>query len=424
MGKHLNEARKRLEQSAELAKINAEVIKRLHYPAETLSASLPVRMDDGRLEFFKAFRCRYNDLRGPTKGGLRFHSSVTIDEVMTLAFWMTLKCAVVDLPFGGGKGGIKVDTKKLSNMERERLCRAYVAAFSDMIGMDHDIPAPDMYTGPMEMAWMVDEYYKTKGRHEPGAFTGKPISIGGSAGRSTATGVGAYTVLRALDNKLGIKPDMSRVVIQGLGNAGQTFARLAAKAGYTLVGASDSGGAVYAENGLDVDELIKHKGETGSVADFNGKDVHNIAGEELLTSDCDIAVPAALPDQINQKNAKEIQAKVILEIANGPTASSADEILRERGIDTIPDILANSGGVSVSHSEWVQNRTGERWSEEKVAEGLKHRLNRHTKEVCETAEQYCIDLRQAAYIVALKRLAGAGEARGTCEYFNSANRSA
>lgn len=421
MGEALSLARSRLKDAAKHLDVHEETLRRLSYPLETVAASLPVRMDDGRLEVFKAWRCRYNDLRGPTKGGLRFHPSVDHDDVMTLAFWMTMKCAVVDLPFGGAKGGICVDTKGLSPTELERLSRAYVEAFAHVIGSERDIPAPDMYTNPMVMAWMVDEYTKITKRHDPGVVTGKPVGVGGSAGRDRATGLGGSIVLEALAGHLGLDPETATIAIQGFGNAGTEFARLAGDAGYKIIAISDSSGAIHSGDGLDVQALSAHKCETGSVTDYASSDsVEAIDGDDLLQIDCDLLVPAALGGQIVEDNAGNIAAKAILELANGPVSANADDILRERNVEVVPDILANAGGVMVSHMEWVQNRTGDRWSEDKVVDRLREHLTEEAKTVMSIAEEHDIALRKAAYVSALKRLGDAAEARGTSTYFAEA----
>lgn len=418
MANSLKHAQKRLNDIKELANVHTETIDRLCYAKETLSVSLPVRMDDGKLSFYKAWRCRYNDIKGPTKGGIRFHADVDEDEVQTLAFWMTLKCALIDLPFGGAKGGVQVDSKSLSPMELERLSRAYVRALSHIFGSNYDIPAPDMYTDQMVMAWMSHEYNMLRGQHDPGAFTGKPLCLNGSKGRSTATGTGAFTVLKYLWEHFKITSEKPKVVIQGFGNAGRKFADLAQNEGYQIIGVSDSSGAIYSQNGFDVNDLRSIKSETGSVVNINSNNVEKIDQEDLLTQECDILVPAALADQITYENASKIKAKVILEVANGPTSYDADEVLRQRGINVIPDILANSGGVAVSHLEWVQNRLGEQWDEETVHNKLKARLESNAKKLSDLVKKHNIDFRQAAYCLALRRLGDAAEAHGTESFFS------
>lgn len=419
MGKHLTAARKRLERVADLVDIDQEVVQRLRYPRETLAANLPVRMDDGSLRLFKAWRCRYDDTRGPTKGGIRFHPAVSADEVMTLAFWMTFKCALVDLPFGGAKGGVQVDTSELSPMELERLSRSYVKAFSQLLGPDRDIPAPDMYTNGMVMAWMADEYGAMTGRHTPEVVTGKPLPIGGSAGRDEATGRGAYHALRCLEERLDLAPEKSRVVFQGFGNGAFHCAKRLHDEGYTIVGVSDSKGTLFDPDGLDPSEVMQHKDETGSVTGGPTKSKgRELDPEDLLVQECDVLVPAALADQITDDNAEGIQARVILEIANGPVSADADESLDKKEIAVIPDILANSGGVIVSHLEWVQNKSGYFWDLDDVRGRLEQAVDRAAEDLLQTADDKDLTLRDAAYVLALGRLCEAARARGTESYFS------
>lgn len=419
MGDQLTAARKRLERIAELADIDSEVVERLRYPRETLAANLPVRMDDGKLRLFKAWRTRYDDTRGPTKGGIRFHSSVNVDHVMTLAFWMTFKCALADLPFGGAKGGVAVDVHDLSPMELERLSRAYVRAFSGMIGPDRDIPAPDMYTDEMVMAWMADEYSIIAGNHTPAIVTGKPIALGGSAGRSEATGRGAYHVLRRLEEHLDLNPEKARVVFQGFGNGAYHCARLLHADGYTIVGVSDSKANLFDPDGLDPEKVRQHKEESGSVGGgpTNGS-AKELDDAEYLASECDVLIPAALADQVTEKNAADLQARCILEIANGPVTGAADDILEENGIAVVPDILANSGGVVVSHMEWVQNKSGMSWEVEDVQRRLRETIESQTDDVLKLGKERDLPLRSVAYLLALKRICHAARARGTHTFFN------
>ena len=414
MSSSLATARKRLSAAAEHVDCPDEVIARLEYPMETLSASIPVRMDDGKLRFFKAWRARHSDLLGPTKGGIRFHPDVNLDEVMTLSFWMTMKCAVVDLPFGGGKGGISVDSKELSQMETERLARGWVRAFQGLIGVDRDIPAPDMYTGPMTMAWMVDELEILRGRKEPGAFTGKPVSLGGSRGRDTATGRGAFHATQHLAEALGLSDEGAKIALHGFGNAAQAYAKLAVKDGMKVVAVSDSSGGVFDGDGIDVDALIKAKNSEGSVTALDGNE--QIEGDELLRLECDLLIPASIGGVINEDVASTTDAAAILEIANGPVLSDADAILDERKIPVAPDILANSGGVAVSYFEWIQNRNGDYWSLETVQDRLEERVSAASKAVLDRHDDTG-NLRAAAYVVALQRLEQAAKDRGTCAVF-------
>ena len=412
-------ARKRLKIAARELKLHRDVIESLKYPKETLAATLMVRMDDGSRRAFKAWRCRYDDTRGPTKGGIRYHPKVSLEEVMTLAFWMTFKCAVADLPFGGAKGGVSVDAKKLSRTELERLSRAYIQAFARFIGPDRDIPAPDMYTNGIVMAWMADEYAIMADEPSPAVITGKPIALGGSAGREDATGRGGYYVLRHLERELDLSPERSRVVLQGFGNAAFHCARLLHGDGYRIVGLSDSQAAIYDADGLDPIAVMAHKQRTGSLAGAptSGarREMDNAA---LLESECEVLVPAALENQIILENAPDIAARVVLELANGPVSPAADKVLGERGITVIPDILANAGGVTVSYFEWVQNKAGFYWEAEEVMTRLRSIMEREARRVWEAAEERGLDLRTAAYVHALGRIAAAVEAHGTKAYFS------
>ena len=412
-------ARKRLKIAARELGLHRDVIEALKYPKETLAATLMVRMDNGSRRAFKAWRCRYDDTRGPTKGGIRYHPKVSLEEIMTLAFWMTFKCAVADLPFGGAKGGVSVDAKKLSRTELERLSRAYVQAFARFIGPDRDIPAPDMYTNGIVMAWMADEYAIMADQPSPAVITGKPIALGGSAGREDATGRGGYYVLRHLEPELNLSPERSRVVLQGFGNAAYHCARLLHGDGYRIVGLSDSRGAIYDADGMDPIAVMTHKQRTGSLngAPTNGarREMDNAA---LLASECEVLVPAALENQIILENAPGIAARVVLELANGPVSPAADKILGERRIVVIPDILANAGGVTVSYFEWVQNKAGFYWDAEDVRTRLKSIMDREARRVWDVAEERGLDLRNAAYVHALGRIAAAVEAHGTKAYFS------
>lgn len=417
MNGYLAEVRTRMERAAQHMKIHPEVIARLSQPLETLKVNIPLRRDDGTLIHLKSWRCRYSDLLGPTKGGIRYHMSVNGEEVEALAFWMTMKCALMHLPFGGAKGGVRVDSHDLSQLELERLSRAWIEAYIDFVGPDRDIPAPDMYTNAMVMAWMADEYARSINRHEPAVITGKPIAVGGSAGRETATGDGAFVVLNVLANRLGLDRSPKRMAIQGFGNAGQVFARNAATAGYKLVAVSDSRGGIACEDGLDVDALIAHKAAGNSVSTFPAERARMLADGELLLTDCDVLVPAALANEITAENADRVRASVILELANGPVAPGADDALNSRGIEVVPDILANAGGVTVSHLEWVQNRMGEQWSAEDVSHRMRQRMEAAARRVVEQRDDKCCDMRTAAYIAAMARLCEAASARGTAEQF-------
>jgi len=419
MGELLTAARTSLQSVAEENGIDPEVVERLSYPKETLAANLPIRMDDGSLRLFKAWRCRYDDTRGPTKGGIRFHGSVNADHVMTLAFWMTFKCALADLPFGGAKGGVKVDTSKLSTMELERLSRAYVRAFSCMLGSNRDIPAPDMYTNGRVMAWMADEFGAISGAHTPAIVSGKPRPLGGSAGRDEATGRGAYLALRHLESVLGLKPEKTRVVFQGFGNGAYHCARLLHADEFRIVGVSDSQASLFDPDGMDPTEVRQHKEEQGTVGGgpTKGKGRDLDAGD-LLASDCDLLVPAALADQITGENAADVKARVVLEIANGPVTGDADKILADKDVAVVPDILANSGGVIVSHLEWVQNKSGMYWSLDDVRGRLEQSVERETDNVLDLTKKRDLSFRSAAYLLGLKRICEAARARGTRSHFS------
>lgn len=414
----LDQALTRLDEAARHLDLDADVLEKLKYPRETTKVRLMIRMDDGSRKSFMAWRCRYDDTRGPTKGGIRFHPDSTMEEVETLAFWMTFKCAVMNLPYGGGKGAVQVDPHTLSKAELERLSRAYVQAFSKIIGPDRDIPAPDVYTNSMVMGWMADEYASIVGEATPAVITGKPIALGGSLGRDDATARGGYYLILRLAEKLGLEPG-SRVAIQGFGNAGQHIARLLAADGYRIVAVSDSKGAIHCPSGLDIDKLFKAKGQ-GSVTSLAGSEgISSLGADELITVDCDLLVPAALEDMIHEDNAAGVKAKVVLELANGPITPEADEILANKGIIVLPDILANAGGVTVSYFEWVQNRQGYYWPVEDVHARLKAMMEREGDAIWALAQDKGIALRSAAYVHALSRLAGAIEAHGTQQFFTS-----
>jgi glutamate dehydrogenase/leucine dehydrogenase len=388
-------AMKQLKTAAEVAGVkDYEILKT---PKRTVSVTVPVKMDDGKMKYLKGYRVQYNDARGPFKGGIRYHPKVDLDEVKALAFWMTMKNAVVGVPFGGGKGGVEVNPKELSERELEALSRAYMGEIAHFIGQDIDVPAPDVYTSPKIMAWMLDEYEKIKGKKEPGVITGKPLEVGGSPGRSYSTAQGGFYVLESFTDKKGT------VAVQGFGNAGSHIARLVYEAGYKVVAVSDSKGAIYSATGLDIPKLIEHKAKTRKVEGFADP------VKDILTLDVDVLVLAALENQVTGDNAKDIRARLILELANGPTTPEADELLR---IPVIPDILANAGGVTVSYFEWVQNRSGEQWTEQRVLEELKEIMASAASEVKETAEKYKCNLRIAAFIVGMDRVLEAERARG------------
>ena len=415
----------RLDKAARFAKIAPETIEKLKLPKSSLEVSIPVRMDDGSLQIFTGYRVHHNNLRGPTKGGIRFHPQVSLDEVKSLAFWMTIKCAVVGIPYGGGKGGVIVDPKHLSRLELERLSRTYIAQIADFIGPNIDIPAPDVYTNAMIMGWMMDEYSKIVRQLSPAVITGKPIPLGGSLGRDDATARGGYYCLKQLEADRHWDPKSIRVAVQGFGNAGQHIAEMLYQDGYKVVAVSDSKGGIYRPEGLDIPSVIHFKNtakELQAVYCENSVcqvvEATRLSNEELLELDVDILVPAALENQITEKNAAKVKASVILELANGPTTIEADAIIQEKGGLVIPDILGNAGGVTVSYFEWVQNREGYYWDLDVVHARLKTIMLREFKNVYHLMSLHNIDMRTAAYTHALNRLAEASAALGTQEYFS------
>ncbi len=408
----------------EEAGIGRETLAALRRPEATLMASLAVRMDDGSTRYFPAYRCRYNDALGPTKGGLRFHPGVTVEEIQALALWMTIKCAVVGIPFGGGKGGVTIDPKSLSPLELERLSRSYMRAMADVVGPDVDIPAPDVYTNARIMGWMVDEYETIKRIKAPGVITGKPIELGGSLGREEATGRGAFLVIQEHARRAGLEPSKTRVAIQGFGNAGYHVARLLHSEGYRIVAVSDSKGGIHSEDGFDVESLHQHKQETHlldgvycghSLCELTEHEA--ISNQELLELDVDLLIPAALEGVIDRDNVDRIRARVIAEVANGPIVSEVDDTLEDRGIEVLPDVLTNAGGVIVSYFEWVQNRQGYAWTLDQVRSGLDDTLSRAFAEISEIHQSEKRSMRSAAYTLALRRIDRAVTSQGTSEYF-------
>ena len=425
MSKSLFEqASERLADAITHVNISDDAIERLKSPKASLQVSIPVRMDNGTLKVFQGYRVRYNDLRGPTKGGIRFHPNVNMDEVTSLAFWMTFKCAAVNLPFGGAKGGVAVDPKTLSKFELERLSRGYIDAIADFMGADVDVPAPDVQTNATIMGWMVDEYSNIQRKLCPAAITGKPLAMGGSLGRETATGLGAFFAIETLLPLLQMQRERTTVAVQGFGNVGSAIADLLSKAGYKVVAVSDSKGGIYAEQGLDVPSIISYKNSTRKFEAVYCQDTvcnliehKTISNEELLRLDVDILIPAALENQITEANAHEIRAKYIFEIANGPVTPAADAILEKMGITVFPDILINAGGVTVSYFEWVQNRSGLYWAITKVNDRLKQSMVAETLRIWEISQQKQISMRTAAYVHALTRLCEAINAKGTSTYY-------
>ena len=403
-------AMRQFDTAAERCGLEAGLREVLRRPRRALSLSLPVKMDDGSIRVFEAFRVQHSNARGPCKGGIRYHPAVTIDEVRALASWMTWKCAIVNIPFGGAKGGIVCDPRRLSKSELERLTRRYAYEISPIIGPDRDIPAPDVYTDSQIMAWIMDTYSMTHGNSSPGVVTGKPTYLGGSFGRNEATARGCLFVIRSGCETLGINLKGATVVIQGFGNAGSIAAELLAQEGAVIIAVSDTQGCIQNRNGFDVPALLAHKAKTGSVTNF--PDSEPLTNDALLALPCDILVPAALENQITLENVDSIQARIIAEAANGPTTPDADEALFRRGIMVIPDILANAGGVTVSYFEWVQDLQELFWDEDDVNRRLERVMVKAFNDVYAMAKKYNVDLRTGAYILAIDRVATATRSRG------------
>ncbi|KKS23730.1 MAG: Glutamate dehydrogenase [Candidatus Nomurabacteria bacterium GW2011_GWC2_41_8] len=390
-----------LDKVAKIINFGDEFIARLRQPDRDIRISIPVKMDDGSQKIFEGYRVEYNNALGPYKGGIRYHSDTEINEVKALAFWMALKCAVAGIPMGGGKGGITVDPKELSKNELERLSRGWVQKLADVLGPHKDIPAPDVNTTPEIMAWMADEYKKLTGEENGATFTGKPLDKGGSAGRGSATGLGGFYVFDSLRAQIGL-PEKCRVAIQGFGNVGGNAARIFAENGHTVMAVSDSKSAIVKDSGLDLNEVEVHKKKTGSLKDFPGAE--NITNAELLELSCDLLVPAAFENVITGINAEKIKAKAILELANGPINPEADEILFKKGVPVVPDILANSGGVTVSYFEWDQNLKNEHWSEKEVFDKLKPMMNDAAQKIFKKSQETKTYLRMGAFILALEKI--------------------
>lgn len=381
----------------------------LKEPLRMLHVRIPVKMDDGTTKVFTAYRAQHNDAVGPTKGGVRFHPMVNEDEVKALSMWMTLKCGIVDLPYGGGKGGIICDPRQMSMGELERLSRGYVRAISQIVGPTKDIPAPDVFTNAQIMAWMMDEYSRMDEFNSPGFITGKPIVLGGSQGRDRATAEGVTIVIQEAAKKRGIDIKGARIVIQGFGNAGSFLAKFMSDLGAKVIGISDAYGALHDPNGLDIDYLLDRRDSFGTVTTLFENTISN---QELLELDCDILVPAAIENQITAENAHDIKASIVVEAANGPTTAEATKILTDRGILLVPDVLASAGGVTVSYFEWVQNNQGYYWSADEVREKLYKKMVEAFENVYTTATTRNINMRLAAYMVGVRRTAEASRFRG------------
>ncbi|KXZ16996.1 Glu/Leu/Phe/Val family dehydrogenase [Bacillus nakamurai] len=396
-----------------------EALRKLGYPDNTydlmkepmrmLTVRIPVKMDNGSVRVFTGYRSQHNDAVGPTKGGVRFHPEVNEEEVKALSIWMTLKCGITNLPYGGGKGGIICDPRTMSFGELERLSRGYVRAISQIVGPTKDIPAPDVYTNSQIMAWMMDEYSRLREFDSPGFITGKPIVLGGSQGRETATAQGVTICIEEAVKKKGIPLENARIIIQGFGNAGSFLAKFMHDAGAKVIGISDAHGALYDPNGLDIDHLLDKRDSFGTVTNLF-TDV--ISNKELLEKDCDILVPAAISNQITAENAHHIKASIIVEAANGPTTIDATKILNERGVLLVPDILASAGGVTVSYFEWVQNNQGYYWSEAEVAEKLRSVMVHSFETIYQTSHTHKVDMRLAAYMTGIRKTAEAARFRG------------
>jgi len=415
------EALKPLKKAAAVLNLEPNIVEVLSSPERMLIVSIPVKMDDGKTKVFTGYRVQHNTARGPAKGGIRYHPGVCLDEVKSLAFWMSIKNTVVGVPFGGGKGGITCNPKKMSEGELERLTRGYAAAIAKFVGPDQDIPAPDVGTNAQIMGWFTDEYCKIVGKCVPGVITAKPLEIGGSRGRGTATGRGAFFATLEAVKTFNIPLKGARVSIQGYGNVARPIAKYLYELGCKIVAVSDSTGGVYNPEGMHPVKLTKFKTKTRSVKGFPGsKEISTI---DPITVECDILIPAALENQITEKNASKVRAKLIVEEANGPTTPEADKILHEKGVVIVPDVLANAGGVTVSYFEWVQNRMGYYWSDEEVDEKLKQVMTKAFKGVYQNAKQYQVDtslttqqsqmdMRTAAYVTAVKKIVDAMRALG------------
>jgi len=404
-------AQLQLAHAAEVMGLDDTTHELLRWPMREFHVRIPVQMDDGTTRIFEGFRVQYNDARGPTKGGLRFHPDETYDTVRALAAWMTWKCAVVDIPLGGGKGGVICNPKEMSQGELQRLSRGYIRALGHYIGPEIDVPAPDVYTNPQIMAWMMDEYCKMVGFQAPGVITGKPIPLGGSQGRGDATARGGMFTIREAAKTLGIDLSQATIAVQGYGNAGQFAHKLASELfGSRIVAVSDSKGGIYNPEGLDFEAVSEHKSTQGTVFSYPGG--KQISNEELLALDVDILIPAALEGMIRADNAQNVGAKIVAELANGPTTPEADEILHKNGVFVIPDFLCNAGGVTVSYFEQVQNAYGYYWDVDMVYQRLDQKMTAAFHSVHKTAQRFQIDNRIAAYVVAVARVAEACSLRG------------
>ena len=402
---------KQLKKAADVMKLDKQTFEMLSHPMAILQVSIPVKMDNGETKVFTGFRVHYNNARGPVKGGIRFHPDETLSTVKALSAWMRWKTAITNLPLGGAKGGVICDPKSLSTGELERLSRGYVRALGEYIGPEIDVPAPDVYTTPQIMAWMMDEYENIVRHSAPGVITGKPLEVWGSLGRGDATAKGGMYVLREAAKTINMDLSKAKVAIQGFGNAGQFALKLVKEMFHSnVVAISDTKGGIYSEKGLDFEKLMEHKKKTGTVQNFPG--TKNITNADLLELDVDVLIPAAIENQLRADNANKVKAKVILELANGPTTPEADEIFFKKKILVLPDFLSNSGGVTVSYFEWVQNQAGYYWTEKEVYDRLDQKMTEATHAVLDAAKKYNVDPRTAAYTVSVKRVADAMKMRG------------
>ena len=409
-GSAWDQALAQLDQAARIMNLDPNVHEVLRNPKRALIVSVPIRMDDGTVRSFTGYRVHHNTSRGPSKGGIRYHPSVTLEEVKALAMWMTWKCAVVGIPYGGAKGGVVVNPKELSERELEALTRRYASEILPLIGPERDIPAPDVGTDEQIMAWIMDTYSMNSGYSVPGVVTGKPLAVGGSAGRRAATGRGVMYVTVATLKHLAMPVDEARVVVQGFGKVGGPVVQLLSEQGCLVVGVSDVGGGVYNPRGLSPVGLASHHAETRTVAGYEGGEP--VTNEELLELECDVLIPAALEEVVTEANAERIRARIVVEAANGPTTPEADEVLHDRGVHVVPDILANAGGVTVSYFEWVQDLQAYFWTADEVNARLRRVMEESYVSVLELAEERKVTMRQAATILGVQRVAEAHTTRG------------
>ena len=400
---HFEDAITQIDKAAKVINLEENMKKILSFPDRVIETYIPVEMDNGEIEIFTGYRSQYNNTLGPYKGGIRFHPDVNKQEVKALSFWMMIKCAVVDIDFGGGKGGVIVNPKNLSEEELERLSRGYIKSIWPVIGPEKDVPAPDVYTNAKIMNWMRAEYEKITEKEAPGVITGKPVAQGGSKVRSYATGQGAFYIIDELINKLDRSAEETTIAIQGFGNAGSKLAELLQQDGYNIVAVSDSKGAIYQKEGLDISEAMEAKYNRGDLQGYEGG-AETISNEELLELDVDVLIPAALGGVITEENAGKIKAEALVEVANGPTTPAADSILQENGVKVVPDVLTNAGGVVVSYFEWQQNRRSEEWSEDKILDKLKNIMTDAFDSVWEAKDEYNVPGREAAFVTAIERI--------------------